>query len=64
MRHIVAMQQSSVMHFICFVLQFNAGNVFAGSATFQARFEEAYKRFFDEINKRGKSHSQYRERYK
>ena len=44
--------------------QFETGNVFAGSATFQARFEDAYKRFFDEINKRGKSHKQYRERYK
>ena len=55
----------SVTYFFNFLhFQFETGNVFAGSATFQARFEDAYKRFFDEINKRGKSHKQYRERYK
>ncbi len=45
------------------LLQFTGGNVFAGSASFQANFEKAYKKFFEEINKRGKSHKKHRERY-
>ena len=41
---------------------FTPGNPFASSSNFQRNFEQAYKKFYDQMNNRGKEHKKQRER--
>ena len=45
-------------------MQFESGSTFAGSASFQKNFANAYKFFFEQMNQRAKEHKEQRERYR